>query len=442
MSPARVAVLALAAMPWMAAASPLLRGRVVDDSGAPVADARVSARSSAEASPAETASNPAGAFELSLPRAGRYLVTVERVGYFRLQDRPVDCGTEGAEVTLVLNPQREVFQSVEVGESPSAVDPQQTSREERLSGTEINDIPYPASHSLRNAMKLMPGVVQDASGGVHFQGGAEYQTQYTLDGFDIGDPANGHFNTLLAVEGIRSLDLTTAREAPEYGRASAGTLAIRPENGTDQFRFTATNFIPGLDTHDGVNIGDWTPRAGFSGPLVAGRVWFSDSFNGEYNRGYVSGLPAGQDTDTYWTADNLFHAQANLTPANILYGDFLSDFAHQAHSGLGPLDPVSTTTEQRSTEWLVAARDMQSWGRGSVLETGFGWQATGNHGIPQGTEPYILSPNGRGGNYFVDSLTHGRRAQFFAKWSAPAAHFGGRHQFQFGTDVAAPRLYG
>ena len=61
---------------------------------------------------------------------------------------------------------------------------------------------------------------------------------------------------------------TTAREAPEYGRASAGTLAIRPENGTDQFRFTATNFIPGLDTHDGVNIGDWTPRAGFSGPLV------------------------------------------------------------------------------------------------------------------------------------------------------------------------------
>ena len=435
MSPARTAVLVLAAVPWMAAASPLLRGRVVDDSGAPVANARVSARTGPDASSAEATSNAAGAFELALPREGRYLVSAEHVGYFRLQDRPVEAGAEGAEVTLVLNPQREVFQSVEVGESPSPVDPDQTHREERLSGTEVNDIPYPASHSLRNAMKLMPGVVQDASGGVHFHGGAEYQTGYTLDGFDIGDPANGRLNTLLAVEGIRSLDLTTAREAPEYGRASAGTLAILPENGTDKLHFTATNFVPGLSTHGGFNVGDWTPRAGFSGPLARGRAWFSDSFNGEYNRGYITGLPAGQDTNTFWTADNLFHAQANLTPANILFGDFLSDFAHQAHSGLDARDPVSTTTEQRSTEWLGGVRDMQSWGRGSVLETGFGWQATGNHGIPQGRQPYILSPNGRSGNYFADSLTHGRRAQFFAKWSAPAAHFGGRHQFQFGADV-------
>ena len=435
MSPARIAVLVFAAVPWMGAASPLLKGRVVDDSGAPVADARVSARAVPDASPVETSSNAAGAFELALPREGRYLVTAEHVGYFRLQDRPVEAGAEGAEVTLVLTPQREVFQSVEVGESPSPVDPDQTYREERLSGTEVNDIPYPASHSLRNAMKLMPGVVEDASGGLHFQGGAEYQTEYTLDGFDIGDPANGRYNTLLAVEGIRSLDLTTGRPAPEYGRGSAGTLEIRPETGTDKFRFTVTNFLPGFDTHDGVNLGDWTPRAGFSGPLVRGRAWFSDSLNGEYNRGYVSGLPAGQDTSTFWTADNLFHAQANLTHANILFGDFLSDYAHQAHSGLDARDPVSTTTEQRSTEWLGAVRDMQFWGRGSVLETGFGWQATGNDSIPQGSQPYILSPNGRSGNYFATMLNHGRRAQFFAKWSAPAAHFGGRHQFQFGGDV-------
>jgi hypothetical protein len=434
-SPARFAVLVFAAVPWMAAASPLMRGRVVDDSGAPVPNVRVSVRAGPDASPVEATSNAAGAFELALPGEGRYLVTAERLGYFRLQDRPVEAGAEGAEVTLVLTPQREVFQSVEVGESPSPVDPQQTFREERLSGTEVNDIPYPSSHSLVNAMKLIPGAVQDPSGAVHFHGGAEYQTQYTLDGFDIGDPITGRFSTLLAVEGIRSLDLAAAREAPQYGRGSAGTLAIRPENGTDQFHFTATNFIPGVDTHGGLHIGDWTPRAGFSGPLVHGRAWFSDSFNGEYNRGYVSGLPAGQDTNQSWTAGNLFHAQANLTHANILVGDFLSDFAHQAHSGLGALDPVPTTTEQRSTEWLGGVRDMQSWGNGSVLETGFGWQATGNHGIPQGSQPYILSPSGRSGNYFADSLTHGRRAQFFARWSAPAAHFAGRHQLQFGTDV-------
>ena len=432
MSPARIALLVLAGLPWISAATPALTGRVVDDSGAPIANARVSTHIGTDASPAETYTNAAGAFELALPRDGRYLVTAEHIGYFRLQDRPIEVGPLGAEVTLVLNPQREVFQSVEVGESPSPVDPAETSREERLSGTEVNDIPYPSSHSLRNAMKLMPGVIQDPSGGVHFHGGAEYQTEYTLDGFDIGDPVTGRYSTLLAVEGIRSLNLS---DTPQDGRGSAGTLAIRPETGTDQFHFTATNFIPGLDTHGGLNLGDWTPRAGISGPVVKGRAWFSDSLDGEYNRGVVSGLPGGQNTNTSWTAGNLMHVQANLTPTNILFGDFLSDFARQAHSGLGVLDPVPTTTEQRSSEWLGAVRDMHTWGNGSVLESGFAWQATGSHGIPQGTQPYILSPNGRSGNYFVDSLTHGRRAQFFAKLSAPVVHWAGRHQLQFGADV-------
>jgi hypothetical protein len=419
----------------MAAQSSVVSGRVVDDSGAPIANARVSARLSSDASPVEASTNAAGAFQLRVPRDGRYLVTVDRAGYFRLQDRPVDIGAQNAEVTLVLNPQREVFQNVEVGDSPPAVDPAQTVRDQQLSGTEINDIPYPSSHSLTNAMKLMPGVIQDTAGGLHFHGGAEYQTQYTLDGFDISDPITGRFSTLLAVEGIRSLDLLSTREAPEYGRGSAGTLAILPETGTGQFHFTATNFIPGVDTRGGLNIGDWTPRVAVSGPLIKGRAWFSDSFNGEYNRGVVTGLPNGQDTNQSWIAGNLFHAQVNLTPANILYGDFLSDFAYQAHSGLGPLDPDSTTTEQRQSEWLGAVRDIYSWSGGGVLETGFAWQETGSHGIPQGSQPYIISPDGRSGNYFSDSLTHGRREQFFANLSAPIVHRIGRHQVKFGTDI-------
>ncbi len=113
--------------------------------------------------------------------------------------------------------------------------------------------------------------------GIHFHGGAEYQTQYTLDGFDITDPITGHFNTTLAVEGIRSVDVISSRESAQYGRGSAGTMAVRVENGTDQYHFTATNFIPGLDTRNGFALGAWSPRAGFSGPLKKGRAWFSDS---------------------------------------------------------------------------------------------------------------------------------------------------------------------
>ena len=304
-------------------------------------------------------------------RSGRLSIEVNRAGYFQLTGRSIDVTGAGAEVTLVLNAQHEVFQSVTVGEMPAPVDPQQTQREQSLSGTEVNDIPYPASQSLRNGMRLIPGVIQDPSGGVHFHGGAEYQTRYTLDGFDISDPIDNRYTTLLAVEGVRTMNVVSSRETPQYGRGSAGTLEIHTENGTDQFHYTATNFVPGLDFHSGARVGDWTPRAGFSGPLVKGRAWFSDSFNGEYNNGYVSGLPNGQNTNASWTAGNLFHTQVNLTPSNILYADLLANFDHQAHFGLGVLDPVPTTSGLSDSEWVAAVKASHSWYSGAVTRSRF-----------------------------------------------------------------------
>ena len=408
-----------------------ISGRVVDDDGAPVANARISAVNAVNNG--ETHSDAAGAFHLALPSPGKYFVTVEREGYFVLKDRPLETGDE---VTLVLNPQREVFQSVAVGEPPSAVDPAQTDHEQRLSGTEINNVPYPSTQSLRNSMRLIPGVVQDPTGAVHFHGGAEYQTRYLLDGFDITDPISGRYTTLLAVEGVRSMDLASGRESAQFGRGSAGTLAINPDNGTDQFHFTATNFVPGLDTRGGgIHIGHVTPRAGFSGPIIKGRAWFSDSFNGGYNPGYISGLPKGKDSNTSWIAGNLFHAQVNLTTANILYGDFLSDFQHQDHFGLGALDPIQTTTTQRFSEWLTAVKDSHSWSNGSLLEAGIARQSVFYRGVPKGGEPYLITPDGRSGNYFVDSRQHGHRDQFFTNFFARPVRFAGKHQLLIGADA-------
>ena len=226
-------------------------GRVVDQNESPVAQARVSLRQGS-GKPMETTSSPSGEFRFAVPAAGQYLVSVDRAGYFALKDHAVEITAAGVETLLVLNAQQEVFQSVTVGDMPTPVDPTETDHDQRLSGTEINDVPYPASHSLRNSMRLVPGVVQDATGGLHFHGGAEYQTQYTLDGFDITDPVTGRYNTLVAVEGVRSLDLETARQPAQYGRGSAGSLAIQTDNGTDQFHYTATNFIPGVDDHGGI----------------------------------------------------------------------------------------------------------------------------------------------------------------------------------------------
>ena len=148
----------------------VLSGRVVDENDVPIANAQITARpvtSPAPVLPAQT--DPTGAFSITVPEPGDYLVSVHREGYYALTDRPVHIEAVN-EVTWTMSPVREVFQSVNVDEAPSPVDVAQTRNAERLTGTEINDIPYPNSHSLQNSMKLLPGVLEDPTGGLHFNG--------------------------------------------------------------------------------------------------------------------------------------------------------------------------------------------------------------------------------------------------------------------------------
>lgn len=171
------------------AADPGLSGHIVDENEVPVAGARVAVRRangpSVVSGPVQ--SDPAGAFSLLLPGTGDYLSHVERERYCEWNDVPVHAEAD-QEIVLTLNPVHEVFQCINVNEPPSPVDIAQTQNQERLTGTEINDILYPNSHSLRNSLKLMSGVVQDAAGGLHFNGSSENQVQYVLDAFNITDP--------------------------------------------------------------------------------------------------------------------------------------------------------------------------------------------------------------------------------------------------------------
>src|ERR1700680_2431236 len=92
-----------------------LHGRVVDENDAPVRGARATVNS------LETQTDPTGAFTLTFPGPGNFLVSVSREGYYALKDRPVHVESS-QEITLVINSVREVFQSENVNAETSTVD--------------------------------------------------------------------------------------------------------------------------------------------------------------------------------------------------------------------------------------------------------------------------------------------------------------------------------
>ncbi len=412
-----------------------LNGTVRDENGTPVASAPVTVRPAPPSTggPWQSRTDPEGAFSLHLPTPGEYLISVQRQGYYELRDRPVQV-QNSLELMLTINSVREVFQSVDVSEQPSPVDIAQTSNSERLTGTEINDVPYPNSHSLRDSMRLMPGVVLDPRGGLHFNGSSENQVEYVLNGFNITDPITGQFHSRLAVEGIRSMDYLSGRYSPAYGKGSAGVVAIQTENGTDSFHYTATDFIPGLQFQQGVRLGNWYPRLGLSGPIARGHAWFSDTLDFGYNTSLVTGLPSGQNTRGGWAGSNLLHSQVNVTAQNILYADFLVNLDNEGRVGLGVLDPVSTTQTVRTREYFGSLKDQVYLGGRSLWEFSYAHNAFSDSATPQGQSLYIYSPQGRAGNYFVNSAQTASRDQGSIHGYAPQFRFAGMQEIEAGVD--------
>jgi len=414
----------------------VLTGQVVDENGAPVGGARIALRLPDKPGPPllQTTADPAGRFVARLPAAGTYWLVVQREGFFEMRNRSVDLEASTA-LTFVLSPIREVFQTLDVDGTPSPVDLDQVHHEEQLTGTEINDVPFRSSNSLRNALQLMPGAIEDQSGALHFAGGAENQTLYTLNGFDIGDPVSGRLNTQVGLDGVRSVQFLSGRYSPEFGQGSSGVLALQTENGSDQFRYDATNFVPGLDTHQGVHLGGWTPRVVVSGPLWRGRAWFADDFDFQYLNHWVNGLPKGQNSQTGWQGANVLHTQVNLTPSNLLFGDFLINQDNQNHYGLGVLDPDSTTITERASEYFWSLKDQIYFGHGFIVELGVAQNRFDLRQIPQGDALYVISPEGRGGNYFVNSNERSRRDQLLANVFLPHFDAAGVHQIKAGAGL-------
>ncbi len=317
----------LAALAWQCAAGePVsVAGRVVDENAVSVEGARVEAYSGAVH--ASAVSDSAGVFSLQLPAAGEYQVRAEQQGFFVFSGKSISFREGSNQFTITLNHLREFAESVNVVYSPPVIDPQQPDEQKQLNTVEILAVPYPASQDLRSALPLMQGVVQDAAGNLHFNGGATDQTNYTLDGFHISDPYTGTLEARLSIEAVRSLDLDTFRYSAEKGRGSAGSLDIKTAMGDDRWRFSGTNFIPGITNQDGFMIDKWTPRLQVSGPLVHGRAWFSNAFDTFYDVNVISGLPRGQNQSRDLTSSDLSRFQVNVTPANILMGSFLFNYA-------------------------------------------------------------------------------------------------------------------
>jgi hypothetical protein len=81
-----------------------------------------------------------------------------------------------------------------------------------------------------------------------------------MDGFNVADPLTGRLQAPINVEAVPSATLSSGAYSSEYGKGSAGAMAIRTDMGGDRFRYAASNFVPGVELKNGLSLGDYRPR--------------------------------------------------------------------------------------------------------------------------------------------------------------------------------------
>jgi hypothetical protein len=409
-------------------------GVVLDENGVPLVAAKIRLQhNSGREFRAET--NDAGRFIFQSLPAGDYKVEVRKEGFFLLTDYAITLHAGNNELSLTLNHEQELHERVQVTVPPNQIDPQETAQRSTLTARDIRDIPVPNTHVLRQSLIALPEIVQDNQNNLHVAGARSGETQYLLDGFEIGDPVTGTLTARFNVDATRAAEVQTGRFGAGYAHAGANILSLETPDGDDRWRFGTTNPFPGINIQEGAHLGNWYPRFTVSGPIERGRFWFSDSVSLQHTFAVVKQQPAGANTREEWAGDNLLRLQYNITPKHILHASFLYNRAHDANLGLDALDPQSTTLTAEQRRAFVSLKD-QVWLHDTLFELGVAADSGVLDFTPQGTGPFVLLTNGTSGNFFEHLHQRGRRLQAVASVTAASRHWHGTHQLAAGVNAA------
>ena len=406
----------------------------MDEFGVPVPDLDVTLRSGS-GQIRTTQTDAAGIFSLSLPAEGEYRISLNKLGFFRLDDRPIQLQEGRNKFSFTVNHEFEIHDETEVYSFSESIKPQETSHTHSLLARELRDIPVKTTYDLRSSLQVLPEVVRDNTGQLHIAGGRTQETQYLLDGFDIGDPVTGNLSVRINVDSVQIAEVESGRFSTRYGNGGAGILAVDTLSGDDRWRAGATDFFPGFSLKEGIHLTSWYPRVTLSGPILKGKAWFSDALSLQRALSIVEDLPEEGNSISQWAGDNMLRTQFKVTQHYTIQGNFLYNQRNASRLGLNPLSPTSTTRSSQAYRSFFSLKQ-QIWTDRVFYELGIAADFSHDETLPYGSLPYQITPEGSSGNHYEALRQKIRRWQGFGSATLPTRRWLGAHELQFGFNAA------
>jgi len=294
-----------------------IEGTVTDQTGAPVANATVTATSPNLQGSQSAQTNSEGKYQiLNLP-PGKYTVTItEQSGFGKLERGDVTVSlSKTTTVDLTVLPAGTQAQVTITGSDVAAVDVTSTTAGTNVSSDQFSN--FPTSRTVQGLYTIAPTVtgsgLRDASGRERdpsVAGSSGPENNYILDGVNTSDPAFGGSGANLPFEFVQEVEIKTGAYGAEHGRSTGGIFNVITKSGGNEFTgdvfgyFTTKGMVRDVKSSAIPLIGA-SPQsfseidAGFDlgGPIVKDKLWFFGAFNPQRRENFFKTQTFGQDVE-------------------------------------------------------------------------------------------------------------------------------------------------
>jgi hypothetical protein len=202
-----------------------------------------------------------------------------------------------------------VNQSVDVNAASALIDPEQPGSVSEL-GTDLikNRVGSVPGRSLQDLVNSQPGWLYEGNAVLHPRG-AEYQTQFVVDGIPLTDNRSPSFGPELEADDVQSMSIYTAGIPAEYGRKMGGVIEVN----------TLQDAEAGLHGQVVLSGGSYDSAGAFGqGQYVWGKNTLGASASGSRTGHYLNPVVPQNFSNTGTLGDFSARYERILTPSNRL----------------------------------------------------------------------------------------------------------------------------
>jgi hypothetical protein len=383
-----------------------------------------------------TVTDENGRFQFAQLIAGSYTLEASAEG-FKPWIKTIALGQDQAtteDITLKINSLEE---EIEVQAENFEISTHSAEATGTLSNQELDTLPL-AQQKFTDALPLTPGVIRTTEGKLNFNGQAENQGILLVNSTENIDPVTGSFAIPVPVDVIQSMSVHTTPDTAEFGGFSGGLTQIETKPPFDSWTFKLHDFIPGFRGKDGHlrGISDFTPRFVFGGPLINGKLNFTEELTYEVRNQPVRGLSWPVNETQTRSVTSFTEFQVVLTPRHLVDVNLNVFPLRTQFANINALVPQTASSHYGQNGVSVGISDSYQLSSGGLLNTVLRYTRFDSHAHGQGPEDMLVTPDGWGGNFFNSWSRNANELEFRPAMQFVDKSWHGHHTLKIGLDVS------